>query len=178
MQPTYNKNLSVLEDPEKSIYKDIVFANRFNKGSSGDIVLVNVKNEIIIKRIIATAGQEVKLKKESDGYFYYYVNNKKLKEDYILAREDMNLNYFNSFCYENANAENAKNVEVVQNDREAKLIVPQGCVYVLGDNRLVSRDSTSFGCVNTNQVLGTVSISYQYNQNIFHFVWKKICEIF
>lgn len=178
MQPTYNNQLSALEDPEKSIYKDIVFANRFNSGSNGDIVLINVDNEIVIKRLIATSGQEVRLKKEIDGYYYYYVDNKKVNEDYILARVDMNLSYFNSFCYESNDCLNAKNVEIIKEDREARLVVPQDCVFVLGDNRLVSRDSTTFGCVNTNQVMGTVSFSYQYNQTFFSFLWQKICSIF
>lgn len=178
MQPTYNKQLTVLENPEKSIYKDIVFANRFNNGTNGDIVLIKIDNEVVIKRVIATAGQEVRLKKGIDNYYYYYVDNKQLEEDYILSREDMNLSYFNSFCYESSAVENSKNVEIIHDDREARIVVPQGCVFVLGDNRLVSKDSTSFGCVNTNKVLGTVIFSYEYNQNFWGFLWQKICSIF
>lgn len=178
MQPTYNKQLSALEDPEKSIYKDIVYANRFDNGSNGDVVLVTVNNEIVIKRVIATAGQEVRLKKEFDGFYYYYVDNKKIDESYILDRTDMNLSYFNSFCYDSAEMENFKNVEIIYEDREARLVVPQDCAFVLGDNRLVSRDSTTFGCVNTSKILGTVSFSYEYNQNFWSFIWQKICSIF
>lgn len=178
MQPTYNKNLSVLDNPEKSIYKDIVYANRFDRGTNGDIVLIKIDNEVVIKRIIATAGQEVRLKKGSDGYYYYYVDNKKLEENYILFREDMNLSYFNAFCYESTEVENLKNVEIVHDDREARLVVPQDCVFVLGDNRLVSKDSTSFGCVNSSKILGTIAFSYEYNQNFWGFLWQKICDIF
>ena len=178
MQPTYNKQLSALEDPDASIYKDIVFANRFNNGTNGDVVLITLENEIVIKRVIATAGQEVRLKKQSDGYYYYYVDNKKLEENYILDRADMNLSYFNAFCYESDNAINAKNVEIINDDREARLVVPQDCVFVLGDNRFVSRDSTTFGCVNTNQILGAVAFSYEYNQTFFSFLWQKFCSIF
>ena len=59
MQPTFNKNLQESvnkQDYENSIYKDIAFANRFKKGSSGDIVLIKLnessQGEVIIKRII------------------------------------------------------------------------------------------------------------------------------
>ena len=178
MQPTFNKNLSILEDANKSQYKDIAFANRFNKGSSGDIVLINLGKDVVIKRIIAMEGDQVKLKKESDGYFYYYVNNKKLEEDYILDRVDMNLSYFNKFCFESEKHQNLKNVDVIVEDREAVLTVPKDCVYVLGDNRLVSDDSSSYGCVNTQKILGAVSFYYEYNQTFLSFIWQKICGLF
>ena len=34
MQPTFNKDLSVFDDAENSQYKDIVYANRFDKGKN------------------------------------------------------------------------------------------------------------------------------------------------
>ncbi|MBP5373073.1 MAG: signal peptidase I, partial [Clostridia bacterium] len=35
--------------------------------------------------------------------------------------------------------------------------VPEGCYFVLGDNRRDSRDSRSFGCVPKEKVLGVVT---------------------
>lgn len=183
MQPTFNKNLTYTEDASASIYQDIVYANKFDKGSNGDIILLNTENDIIIKRIIATEGQFVILKKQSDGYFYYFVGDtyesaKKINESYILDRQDMNLSYFNSFCYDDPDLQVRKNINVIENDKEAFLIVPDGCSFVLGDNRLVSRDSTSFGCIKNQAILGKVSFYYEYNQTFLGFIWQQICSIF
>ena len=183
MQPTFNKNLSYSEDAESSIYQDIVYANKLDKGSNGDIVVLAVDNEIIIKRVVATQGQVVILKKQSDGYFYYFVGDtyqsaKQVDERYILNRQDMNLSYFNSFCFDDPDLQVRKNINVIENDKEAYLIVPEGCSFVLGDNRLVSRDSTSFGCVKNDAILGKVAFYYEYNQTFLGFIWQQICSIF
>lgn len=183
MQPTFNKNLSYYEDAETSIYQDIVYVNKLDSGKNGDVILADVGGEVIIKRIIATEGQTVVLKKQSDGYFYYLVGNsyeqaQLIDESYILDRQDMNLNYFNNFCIDDPDLVNRKNVTVVDSDREAYLVVPKNCVFILGDNRLVSKDSTSFGCVNRDKVIGAVAFSYEYNQTLFGFIWQQICSIF
>ena len=183
MQPTFNKNLSYVEDAEASIYKDIVYANKLDKGSNGDIILLTVEDEVIIKRIIATEGQVVILKKQNDGWFHYFVGDnygsaKMLNEDYILDRTDMNLSYFNNFCYDDPNLSVRKNINIVESEREAYLIVPQGCCFVLGDNRLVSRDSTSFGCVKNDAILGKVVFYYEYNQSFLGYIWQQIVSIF
>ena len=183
MQPTFNKNLSYSEDAESSIYQDIVYANKLDKGSNGDIVLLAVDNEIIIKRVVATQGQVVILKKQSDRYFYYFVGDtyqsaKQVDERYILNRQDMNLSYFNSFCFDDPDLQVRKNINVIENDKEAYLIVREGCSFVVGDNRLVSRDSTSFGCVKNDSILGKVAFYYEYNQTFLGFIWQQICSIF
>lgn len=183
MQPTFNKNLSYVEDAEESIYQDIVYANKLDKGSNGDIVLLTVDNEIIIKRIIATEGQYVILKKQNDGFYHYFVgdsygSSKMLNEEYILDRKDMNLSYFNNFCYDDPNLNVRKNINIVESDKEAYLIVPEGCCFVLGDNRLVSRDSTSFGCVKKDAILGKVSFYYSYDQTFWGFIWQQMVSIF
>lgn len=183
MQPTFNKSLTYTEDAQASIYQDIVYANKLDKGSQGDIILLSTGNEVIIKRIIATEGQFVILKKQSDGYFYYFVGEtyqtaKKLDESYILDRQDMNLSYFNNFCFDDPDLKVRKNITVLESDREAYLIVPEGCSFVLGDNRLVSHDSSSFGCIKNESILGKVSFYYEYNQTFLGFIWQQICSIF
>ena len=185
MMPTYNKNLDAVTvyDTtyyENSVYKDIVFANRFENGTNGDIILLNLNNELVIKRIIAKENQKVTLKL-GNGYsdftnFYYYIDDELIEENYIYSREHMDFSYFNRFCFDDSNRN--FNVNIVLPNVEAEFVVPKNEVFVLGDNRLVSGDSVKFGTVNTSNIYGKVVFSYEYNQNFFGFLWQKICSIF
>ena len=78
-----------------------------------------------IKRVIATAGQHVKI---LDGKVY--VDNEPLNEDYLEEG-------------------------VYTTDLEGQFIdltVPEGYIYVLGDNRSGSTDSRRFGCIPLDKV--------------------------
>ncbi len=190
MQPLFNPNLEVLANPkdyENSIYQDVAFANRFDKGTNGDIILLEILEDlndpesknIVIKRIIATGGQRVTLKQEDDGFYYYYVSNSiselgnKLHEDYVSDKNKIkvqNDEYFNKF------SECAPSY-LTDDGLGRYIIVPEGQVFVLGDNRVISKDSHIFGPVKVEQILGKVSFYYSYNENFFSFVWKKICGV-
>jgi signal peptidase I len=109
---------------------------RFGTLKNGDVVVIKIpeylddKKTYAIKRIIATGGQHIAIK---DGYVL--VNGNKLNEDYTGG---VAMGPFSS----------------IHND----LTVPQGHIYVLGDNRLPgeSKDSRTFGPVSTSRVEGRV----------------------
>lgn len=73
-----------------------------------------------IKRVIALPGEHVKIQ---DGKVY--INGEELQESYLQEN-----------VYTDA-------LEGVYTD----LTVPQGCVFVMGDNRAQSTDSRRFGCI-------------------------------
>lgn len=81
-----------------------------------------------IKRVIGVAGDHIQIK---DGAVYR--NGEKLEETYIRTSETTS-----------------------QEDEYADVIVPEGTVYVMGDNRASSKDSRSFGCVPLDRVNGKV----------------------
>ncbi len=81
-----------------------------------------------IKRVIGLPGDHIVIK---DGEVYR--NDEKLDEPYIRA----------------------KNTES-QEDEYSDVIVPEGTVYVMGDNREQSKDSRSFGCIQFERVNGYV----------------------
>ncbi|MHC1685186.1 MAG: signal peptidase I [Clostridiaceae bacterium] len=78
----------------------------------------------LIKRVIGIPGDEVNIK---DGYVY--VNGEKLDESYIKG-------------------------ETFGNELMFPIKVTDNQVFVLGDNRPVSRDSREFGLINYNQIEG------------------------
>lgn len=98
----------------------------------GDIVIItqpNTFNEPIVKRVIATAGQTVDINFVSGQVF---VDGKELNETYI--KEETHHSF----------------------DKTFPLTVPDGCLFVMGDNRNNSTDSRSsdIGFIDTRYVLG------------------------
>lgn len=81
-----------------------------------------------IKRIIATAGDEIFI--SEDGKVF--VNDKELDEEYLNG------------------------IKTPRTGQKFNLIVPENCVFVMGDNRPQSRDSREFGAVPINKVEGNV----------------------
>ena len=93
-----------------------------------DIVAFYYNNKILVKRVIATAGEWVELDKEGN----LYVNGELIDEPYI------------------------KEKALGECDIEMPYQIPEGRVFVMGDHREVSIDSRSsvVGCVAEEQVVG------------------------
>lgn len=99
----------------------------------GDIIVASKKSfndgEPIVKRVIATEGQTVDIDFTSGTVF---VDGVALQEDYIYSPTD--------------DSEGMK----------FPLTVDKGCIFVMGDNRGVSKDSRSpdIGLIDERQILG------------------------
>ena len=100
----------------------------------GDIVILNIpeflsgKGKYAIKRVIAKENQHVTIDAGK-----VYVDGIALEEDYTNNEETLS-----------------------ENSPFADIIVPKGCIYVLGDNRMPgkSNDSRYFGPVNEERIVG------------------------
>ena len=105
----------------------------YSEPEQGDIVVASKESfkngEPIIKRIIATEGQEVDIDFNAG---IVYVDDKALEEPYTLT--DTNL----------------------QEGIQFPITVEKGCVFVMGDNRNESKDSRSLeiGQIDCREILG------------------------
>ena len=109
----------------------------------GDIVTFNDPDgsgSTLIKRVIASSGQVVDL---SDGYVL--VDGVPLNEPYVLGKPSYALDGHASNLSENISY---------------PYTVPEGCVWVMGDNRTNSLDSRYFGAVPIESVTSKALFIY------------------
>lgn len=92
-----------------------------------------------IKRVIAIPGEHIQIK---DGKVY--INGEEFKEDYLS--EDV--------------------ITKPEDGQFIDLIVPEGTVFVMGDNRGHSADSRRFGCVPYDKIEGKVVLRF-WPLNVF-----------
>lgn len=116
---------------------DLLIADRTANYARGDVIVfydTEIKNEALIKRVIAVGGDTVW---SENGYVYLSFTDKngrivteKLNEDYVYKKG-------------------------VTDFLPTK--VPVNCIFVLGDNRENSSDSRFFGVISEKCVLGVVT---------------------
>jgi signal peptidase I len=90
---------------------------------------LQVPDKVLIKRVIALAGDKVMAKKGQ-----IYVNGLAIKEPYLNKDKS---------CYARSPDENFR-----------ARSVPDGAVFVMGDNRCNSTDSRDFGAIPTSTIVG------------------------
>ena len=111
---------------------EIVIAPRGTAFQKGDVIAFYFNNKILVKRVIANAGEWVNI--DADGNVF--INDEPLDEPYITEKAlgDCNI----ALPYQ----------------------VPDGKIFVMGDHRSTSSDSrnTAVGCVAQEQIVGRVML--------------------
>lgn len=108
----------------------IVVTLKTEKINKGDVIAFYHGNKILIKRVIATSGNWVKITDEGD----VYVDGKLIEEPYLEKKS------------------------IGQYDVEFPLQVSEGSYFILGDSRETSVDSRNavIGCINKEDIIGKV----------------------
>ncbi len=109
---------------------DIVVALNGSSYKTGEVIAFYYNNTILVKRVIATAGEWVNIDEEGN----VYVNDKLLDEPYVTDKAFGN-------C-----------------DIKLPYQVPEGKIFVMGDHRETSIDSrnTAIGCVSEELRVGKI----------------------
>lgn len=123
-----NSMLDTLHSDDK-----ILMTNFMYKPKCGDIVAINAENQIekrIIKRVIATEGQTLVVDYSKNAV---YVDGIQIDEPYVSSI-----------------------TRVPSNPLQIPYVIPEGYIFVMGDNRIISLDSRdkSIGLVSVNDVIG------------------------
>ena len=155
MQPTFVGN------HEKG---DNVFASTIKRYSYGDIIVVEIddaveEEKLIIKRLIGLEGDLINLTFE-DNRLFVWRNGEVVNEDY----------YSEPIYYEEEPFAFKKFEQLKQNwqgeNTENGIIVPKDHVFIMGDNRNTSVDSTSHGPYRVSQVHSVIIKKINQEQGI------------
>ena len=121
----------------------LLVSDLFYKPKAGDVVIFKTDNydpeKALVKRIVATEGQEINIDFENG---IVYVDGEALDEPYVAEAIHSKLDFI------------------------GPKTVPEGCVFVLGDNRNSSRDSrySMIGMVDERMILGRAyAVVYPFN---------------
>ena len=112
----------------------VVITDLFYTPADGDVIVISHGEEYskpLVKRVIAVAGQELKIDFENNAV---YVDGEKLSEPYIQG----------------VTIQGDKPVEEING------VIPEGKIFVMGDNRTVSLDSRyrSVDLIDESAVIG------------------------
>lgn len=160
MQPTLNAN--------GESKQDIVYIDKLLPYGYGDIVVIerptnNVDVKYIIKRVIGMPGDRIRIMQDTDNKIYVFRNGEKLEEDYIFDAENSG-DPHNYGMY----ATLQQYLDLINNVRkfpenypnvvfdDGWLVLQKDQIFVLGDNRGYSEDSSALGPFSKKKVVGKV----------------------
>ena len=134
------------------------FLVRFDNPGRGDVIVFifpEDRSKDFVKRVVRTGGDVVKIKNKK-----VWVNGQLLEEPYTLPEETR------------TNVARFKDM-----DNFGPVRVPEGKIFVLGDNRDKSYDSRFWGFVDVDDVKGRAAVIYwswdRKNQRVR---WKRMGE--
>lgn len=180
MQPTLNKL--------GSTKSDVVYIHKFGKVTYGDIVVIEKKSgtdvDHIIKRVIGMPGDVIEIKQDDNYEISVYRNGEKLVEDYILniktCGDPNNLGMLqtldNFIKFKHSAMLNPDESNAVF-DNKGRLVLQKDQIFVLGDNRGYSIDSSVEGPFSLDSVVGRVDFIVPYGVVPFYYFLNEFAGV-
>ncbi|MGG2093891.1 signal peptidase I [Bacillus sp. S13(2024)] len=113
-------------------------ARKVDSYHHGDVIVIKTDN-FYVKRIIGLPGDKIEMKNDQ-----LYINSQLQKESYLEK-----------------NKKQAKQLMMNLTEDFGPIIIPKNKIFVMGDNRLVSRDSRNgLGLIDKDDVLGSLVAIY------------------
>ena len=134
MEPTLTDGNLLMVN--KVIY-DLKDVDRF------DVIIFHAnRQDDYVKRVIGLPGDEIAYKNDA-----LYVNGEYVEEA-----------FYDSFVKASSGTPHTNNFSL--KDKTGQEKVPEGKIFVMGDNREESLDSRSFGFISMKQIVGKVGVKY------------------
>lgn len=177
MRPTLNNYIS-----DKK--KDEVFVNIYDKKIAyQDIVVVKTDKDVkadkcdIIKRVVGMPGDLIDIVLVNNEYKLER-NGQVVEEKYINYdySPDVAALYKNGMKKTNDQLREYKLKNPEKFNSEGKLIVDNDSIFVLGDNRGNSQDSSVYGCFSYEKLVGKVEFIKYSDSSDFAFYYDYIVE--
>lgn len=179
MQPTLNAI-----DVKK---QDTVYINRYKKYGLGDIIVIQTSKETddyIIKRVVGMEGDSICIYYDTSLQRYVLERSDSecgqahiVEEPYIKSAEGMEITYNRLYGINGLISSDQWKGCFSESDGKWYFTVPAGEVFVLGDNRGNSTDSSAVGSFSIDKVLGRVDHVIKYGENKLIYFIKSFLGI-
>ena len=154
---------------------DRVFINKYEKGTRGDIVVADIREQsnwdhtlegdYVVKRLVAVEGDKIQILKLGSTQYELRVNDKVL---YTKEYADTPTSYL---CFVSYVSAHLGEEDRIQNNA---VIIKQNEIFLMGDNWNSSYDSTSCGPLTESSLVGRVDISVPKNEFLLFGIIKGI----
>ena len=93
-----------------------------------------------IKRVVGLPGEKFEIKRNSNGAYHVYINDKRLDEEYIMSEYEYHACKENMYC--------------------GPFIIPENNYFMMGDNRGNSQDSRFWGTLHKDRFIGRAVFTF------------------